>query len=98
MSHETKELLVDANGRPIPQYFDDELGDYVRLGKPASEEALEELKAEVAALREEFDARKEYRGLSTDTKPTEDIPLYATFLEMDTKDVFYFDGTEWQVM
>ena len=38
---------------------------------------------------------KEYRGLSTDTKPTAGVPKYSTFVEMDTNNIFYFDGTGW---
>lgn len=34
-------------------------------------------------------------GLSTDTKPTEDIATNTLFLELDTGDYFYFDGTTW---
>lgn len=44
-----------------------------------------------------FSPFKEIRGLSTDDKPTEDIPEYSLFLEMDTGIVSYFDGIEWQV-
>ena len=38
----------------------------------------------------------EYRGLSTDTKPT-DAPNGSVFLEMDTGDVYMYnaDGSEW---
>lgn len=39
----------------------------------------------------------EYRGLSTDTKPN-NVALYSTFLEMDTSNVFYYNGTSWVVM
>lgn len=36
-------------------------------------------------------------GLTTDSKPTaESIGLYSLFLELDTGDVYYFDGSEWQ--
>lgn len=35
-----------------------------------------------------------YRGLSTDTKPS-DADKNTTFLEMDTGKIYYFDGTEW---
>lgn len=38
----------------------------------------------------------EYSGLSTDTKPIEGVDLNALFLELDTNDWYYFDGTEWQ--
>lgn len=31
------------------------------------------------------------RGLSTDTKPTENVPNGSTFFEMDTGDVYMFD-------
>lgn len=34
-------------------------------------------------------------GLSTDTKPT-NVVTNTLFLELDTGDVKYFDGTEWQ--
>ena len=33
-------------------------------------------------------------GLSTDDKPT-DAALNTLFLELDTGDFYYFDGTEW---
>jgi hypothetical protein len=32
--------------------------------------------------------QKEYYGKSTDTKPTTNVPTGASFLEMDTKNVF----------
>ena len=37
----------------------------------------------------------DYRGLHNDTKPTEDVAENDLFLELDTGDVYYFDGTEW---
>ena len=36
----------------------------------------------------------EYKGLSTDTKPT-DCGANSLFLELDTGKFFYFDGTAW---
>ena len=47
------------------------------------------------------DAEKTYEfcGLSTDTKPTEvdgkDIEVNSLFLELDTGDFYYFDGSGW---
>lgn len=32
------------------------------------------------------------RGKSTDTKPTDGIPNGSSFFEMDTSDVYMFDG------
>lgn len=42
--------------------------------------------------------KMEYYGLSTDTKPVPSVtPKGATFLEMDTKDVYINNGTTWVV-
>ena len=42
----------------------------------------------------------EYIGLSTDTKPTENIRNGSTFVEMDTKKLYAFDeeNGEWKDM
>lgn len=40
-------------------------------------------------------ANADYMGWSTDTKPTEDIPVNTLFLELDTGDFYYFDGSDW---
>ena len=37
----------------------------------------------------------EYKGLSTDTKPTETAPVNALFLELDTGNVYFFNGSTW---
>lgn len=39
----------------------------------------------------------DYRGLSTDEKPTE-AGNGALFLEEDTGNFYYFDGTEWALV
>lgn len=36
----------------------------------------------------------EYKGLSTDTKPT-DCAVNSMYLELDTGDFYYFTGTTW---
>ena len=36
---------------------------------------------------------QQYEGLSTDTKPTTNIPNGSRFLEMDTGKVYMFDQT-----
>ena len=38
----------------------------------------------------------ELEGESGDTKPTENIGVNSKFHELDTGDVFYFDGSAWQ--
>lgn len=40
-------------------------------------------------------ASADYRGLSTDEKPT-DAPDNSLFLEVDTGNFYFFDGTTWQ--
>lgn len=39
--------------------------------------------------------RKEFMGLSTDTKPTTGIETNSLFLELDTGDFYYFNGATW---
>lgn len=41
--------------------------------------------------------KKELLGLSTDEKP-ESISENTLFLELDTGDIYYFDGTDWNKM
>ena len=36
-----------------------------------------------------------YEGLSTDDKPTKEVPVNALFLELDTGDFYFWNGTEW---
>ena len=38
----------------------------------------------------------DFKGLSTDDKPVENIGVNSLFLELDTGDFYYFDGEEWQ--
>ena len=50
------------------------------------------------------DARQPYKpwsspqflGLSTDQKPTDDVPVNSLFYELDTETVYYFNGTTWK--
>lgn len=37
---------------------------------------------------------REFKGLSTDTKPTCCF-INSLFLELDTGDFYYFDGSDW---
>lgn len=37
----------------------------------------------------------QFCGLSTDTKPTEGIGVNSLFLELNTGDVYYFNGSTW---
>ena len=37
----------------------------------------------------------ELLGLSTDSKPTEGVPTNSIFFELNTGDMYYFNGTTW---
>ena len=37
-----------------------------------------------------------YEGLSTDNKPTENIPMNALFLELDTGDFYFWNESTWE--
>lgn len=47
------------------------------------------------SLDEDFGSKQEWRGLSTDAKPTVGVGLNALFLELDTGDFYYFNGSAW---
>ena len=36
-----------------------------------------------------------YAGLSSETKPTDNIPVFSLFFEVDTGDTHYFNGSTW---
>ena len=37
----------------------------------------------------------ELEGLSSDTKPTENIGVNSKFYELDTNDTYFFNGSAW---
>lgn len=45
-----------------------------------------------------INSASDYIGLSTDTKPTVNVGAGSTFYETDTKAVYIYDGSAWQVM
>ena len=44
-----------------------------------------------------IDTIKRYSGLSTDTKPTVDVPVGSIFFETDDGPSFFYDGTNWDL-
>ena len=38
----------------------------------------------------------DYKGWSTDTKPTENVGVNSLYFELDTGIFYYFDGAEWK--
>lgn len=47
------------------------------------------------AVTRNLNGPHEYLGLSTDNKPTARVAINSLFLELDTGDVYYFDGSTW---
>lgn len=41
-------------------------------------------------------AQPNYVGKSTDAKPTVNVEVNSMFLELDTGNFYFFDGTTWQ--
>ena len=50
-------------------------------------------KYEVALVDRKLEGDVEYRGLSTDTKPTENVINGSAYIEIDTGKVYLFDAT-----
>ena len=40
----------------------------------------------------------EYKGVSTDTKPTTGVGVNSLFWELDTNDFYFFDGETWRLV
>lgn len=49
--------------------------------------------SERASLNDAKERIYEFRGLSTDTKPTEDVGNGSTYVCTDNGDIYMFDGT-----
>jgi hypothetical protein len=73
MPYNSKELLKDATGRPIPQEYDQIADTFTPV------------------------TRKQFYGSSTDAKPTK-VDAGASFIEIDTKAVYIYDGARWEVL
>lgn len=43
----------------------------------------------------EIDQSAEFRGKSTDVKPTDNLREGDVFLEYDTGEAYFWDGTQW---
>lgn len=49
----------------------------------------------ISVIKQNMASPNEYRGLSTDEKPTDNVTINSLFLELDTGDFYYFDGEQW---
>ncbi len=64
---------------PVPQYWNPDTGAYEKIqGQQGGSKHVDAM---------------EIRGLSTDTKPTTDVYVGTMFLEIDTGDVYVYEGS-----
>lgn len=85
MAYNTKKIAGDQIGTPVPQYYNSTTDNYeVVQGSGGSSQVL------IAGNK------NEYFGKSTDVKPTSNIVIGSTFFEIDTKNVYMFDGSVWE--
>jgi len=98
MSYDKQRLLRDADGVPIPQYWDVEEETFKPMGKPAFDGDIHLESSEEAPVYTKLTGSFiEHRGLSTDDKPSGEN-VGDTFFEIDTQDVYMWDGTEWELI
>ena len=49
----------------------------------------------ITLMKDPKDGTDDFKGLSTDTKPTDGVEVNSMFLELDTGDLYYYDGDTW---
>ena len=97
-------IITDEAGNPVPQKYDPEANSGQGGMVVVSTEDVQKVQQSGSIVAVNADGSiaaenvREYRGLSTDTKPTSDVPLYSIFSEMDTANDYYWDGSRWVLM
>lgn len=113
MAFNTKSIVKDLNQKPVPQYYNPELDIYQVLeGKNGANKVIlyneagaaidlaTLINTVVTAINNIYnkDTTKTLYGLSTDTKPTSGNIKGNTFFEIDTSNVFMWNGSAWVVI
>ncbi len=109
MAHNTKAIATDINQKPIPQYYNPTTDEYeVLQGKAGANRVLVydvngnpvDLAALIAAVVNIYnkDTSRTFYGLSTDTKPTSGMIKGNAYFEIDTSEVYMWNGTNWVVI
>lgn len=96
------DILTDGKGNGIPQYRTS-TGEYLPLlgDKAPYAQVVDEggnivfTPDNPAIIKGEVTMSGNYVGYSTDTKPTARLSAGNTFLELDTKEIYIYDGMKW---
>lgn len=90
-------IKKDVDGKPIPQHYDENTGQFeVTKGEDGALKVM--LNQDVAQAVYEAIRKDDIRGLSTDSKPVTGVNVGATFFEIDTQNVYMYDGTIWRMI
>lgn len=91
MSHNTKLILTDFQGRPIPQYWNPETGSYepLRGAHGGNRVLLYDANGNPIATMEYYGATLGERPAATD------VPVGAVYTAVQTQESWQSDGTEW---
>ena len=109
MPYNTKAILTDLNGKPIPQFFDPVADAYAPLNADELYEALETqlaailakliaapaTEATLAAVKAAVEL--DSRGLFVN-RPTAAAGQFKTYWSVDTGDISVSDGTTWKTI
>ena len=109
MAYNTKSIVKDVNQKPVPQLYDAEKDAYeVLQGKNGANRVMVydvngnpvDLVALITAINNIYnkDATRTFYGLSTDTKPTGGNVKGNKYFEIDTSEVYMWNGTKWVVI
>lgn len=114
MSYFNRSLKTDKNGIPVPQIFNPAVNDFQVLEGSGNQMPMFDAgaHARLDAIEQKIDglidgttpasvqltgSYVEYRGLSTDTKPAGER-VGETYFEIDTANVYMWDGSHWRLI
>lgn len=98
----SKTILYDANGNEINlvELISSIVNILNQKNLPtgaSTEVGQNEIKLAIENIYNK-DTTQTYYGLSTDTKPTENIIIGSSYFEIDTTEVYMWNGTSWVVI
>lgn len=106
MAYNTKSIVKDVNQKPVPQIFDMSKDAYeVLQGKNGANRVMVydvngnpvDLVALVNSIMN-LDPTRTFYGLSTETKPTSNNIKGNKYFEINTGEVYMWNGTSWVVI
>ena len=106
MAYNTKSIIKDVNQKPVPQIFDMSKDAYeVLQGKNGANRVMVydvngnpvDLVVLINSIIN-LDPTRTFYGLSTETKPTSNNIKGNKFFEINTGEVYMWNGTSWVVI